>query len=195
MKTFKPERMRLFCVYTVALLAIACGAETGTQSGGDAGTQEVGATDASAEPDGISFGNADTAGGDVGAAEVQPTTSIEPTVAFGELMGTYTGQAKNVSGSSLSAFDEDAQYTFVIDANGTVTFNTKAGTDVYTWAAHGKRIVRNNANQVTVIDMEESNKRVLTITYRPGSGPFDIAGVTIDPAGRWYFTSIKKAVQ
>ncbi len=195
MKTFNAELLRMVCVYTVALSGIACGAETGVQSGGDANVQEAGATDAAASPDGISFETTDAAQGDVGGAEVQPTTRIDPTVAFAEVMGTYTGEAKNVAGSSLSAFDEGAQYTFVIEANGTVTFNTKNGNDVYTWATHGKRITRNNANQATVIVMEEINRRGLTITYRPSLGPFDISGESVDPAGRWYLTSIKRKVQ
>jgi hypothetical protein len=126
------------------------------------------------------------------AVDAQPTVSVDPTVAFAEIVGTYAAKGANVSGSGLPLFDNGQPYTFTIAADGTATFNSKTVAQVFRWSTDGKRIVRNTKNNVTVIEMEEPMKRILTITYHPTNGPFDIAGVIVEPAGRWYLSSIVK---
>lgn len=124
--------------------------------------------------------------------DAQPTVTLDATAAFTEIAGTYIAKAANVSGGAANLFDNGAFYMFTIAANGTATFNTKGVAEVFTWAMHSKRIVRNPKNNITVIEMEDAGKRILTITYHPSNGPFDIAGVIVEPQGRWYLTGIAK---
>lgn len=125
-------------------------------------------------------------------ADAQPTVSVEASVAFAEIAGSYSAKAANVSDGASALFDNGQPYTFSINANGTFSVGTKGEPQVFTWAMHANKITRNTKNNVTVIEFADAGKRLLNITYLPGTGPFDIAGVMLDPNGRWYLTGIAK---
>ena len=195
MKTISaaPFVASIYVAIAATMLAACDSRPTETSPDGstvDAATSGGNAVEVSASADVMSLEKRDAS--DAAAADAQPTSDVDPAVAFAELAGTYSGKAKNVAGSSLTAFDEGAIYTFVIEASGVVTITSKTGMDVYDWAHHGKSIVRNSASQVNAINMEETDKRLLSIAYRPGSVPFDVGGGVVEPFGRWYLTMITK---
>lgn len=171
--------------------ASACGADTAGSSGGaDAAARDTAGSNADV------LNTADATFSqtlmDAMGADAPPSMTVEATTAFAEIAGNYTAKAANVSGSGTALFDNNAPYPFSIAADGTASFTTKGAAEVFTWAAHGKRIARNTKTNITVVEFEDAAKRILTITYHPSNGPFDIAGVIVDPQGRWYLTGIKK---
>lgn len=187
-------RRHLLCGLVLCGLGMAgCGADTGpgaSDAAADAGIDAaIGAQDAP-KLDGAVMDS--LAIDDGPPADAQPTVSVEASVAFAEIAGTYAASAAKVSGAGSALFENGQAYTFSVNANGTVSVATKAAAEVFTWATHGKKITRNTKNNVTVIEFEEAGKRLLNITYIPGTGPFDVAGVMVDPVGLWYLTSISK---
>lgn len=189
------SRNKAFTFPFVAALSItltACGADTGSTLAVDAAA-DAGPDSRITLLDGrLDFDTSTMTLTDGMAEDAQPTVTLDATAAFTEIAGTYTAKAANVSGSAANLFDNGASYTFTIGANGTATFNTKGVAETFTWAMHSKRIVRNPKNKITVIEMEDAGKRIITITYHPSNGPFDIAGVIVEPQGRWYLTGIVK---
>lgn len=177
----------------LALGLMACGADTG---GGLSDAAVDAAADVGVLPGDTAKLDAATTdtplASDGPPADAQPTVSVEPTVAFAEIAGNYAAKAANVSGAGATLFDDGQPYTFSINANGTFSASTKGAAQVFTWAMHAKKITRNTKNNVTVIEFDDPGKRLLNITYVPSTGPFDIAGVIIDPTGRWYLSSITK---
>ena len=189
MKTIPRAVLDVICsliALAAAALLGSCGART-THSERDAASADVAQPDTFTSLDGAVLIERDAP-----TAEVQPTSRIEPSAAFAELAGSYGAKASKVTGSSTMAFDNDAPYNFVVASSGSVTITTKTGTDTYDWASHGKSITRNSSNQVTVVEFEDSGKRILSITYHPSGGIFDVAGVVVEPFGRWYLTAIAK---
>jgi hypothetical protein len=182
-------------VVSVLFGLVGCGADTG---GGaivhlDGGVQDAAVADAEPVLDSFFSTEAPLPPAPTDAlVDAQPTISVEPSIAFAEISGSYAAKGANISGSGSTFFDNGQTYNFTITADGTATFNSKTVPQVFSWAKNGKRIVRNTKNNVTVIEMEEATKRIVTITYHPANGPFDIAGVFIDPAGRWYLSGIVK---
>lgn len=181
--------IRLLASLLVLSAVSACGAEGG-------GVQADAGADAQVQPDAALVGEdaavkMDSGGLDVAPPDAQATMDLEATTAFAEIAGTYNAKAANVSGTGAAAFDDGAPYNFSITADGTVSIDTKGSPEVFSWASHGKSIRRNSQNKVTTIELEDAGKRILNVTYVNGT-IFDVAGVYVDPLGRWYLTSIKK---
>ena len=181
------------CLSGTGLGLLACGADTGDAtvdaSADGAGDVGISLQDAAR----LDAPTADTSVSTDGPpGDAQPTVSVDPSVAFAEIAGTYGGKAAMVSGTASALFDNGLPYTFSITADGAFSATTKGAAESFTWTMHAKRITRNTKNKVTVVEFEDPGKRLLNLTYVPGAGPFDVAGVMLEPQGRWYLTAISK---